>query len=283
VIAVLCRAAILAVFVAMAVLPARAQQPPDQATQDSGGYKPPARLIAREEPAQGWATPQHGLAPRTAQKSIGLITTIGDSFHVKTVGVTVSGNEAGKFPIASWKVNDRVASSVANLLRKNFKVKRIAANEGTFASLDAPGRLFRSDNDDFSEIVRKLAASQTADYYLVITPGSSAFSSTNQSLHGLGVSRTVGLLGGGGADYVHALTLLRVYDGQFKLLRTEAGTMGEESFLASVKGPHLLLEDDKRLPKEPEAAAKDPRARQIALELLDKSLAMTVPKLFAKD
>lgn len=282
-IAVLCRAAMLAVFAAMAILPAMAQQP-DQATEDAGGYKPPARLIAREDPAQTELAPSpQALAPRTAQKSIGLITTIGDSFHVRTVGVTAFGNEAGKFPIASWKANDRVASNVANLLRKNFRVKRISANESAFASLEAPGRLFRSYDDDFGEIVRKLAASQTADYYLVITPGGSTFSSTNQSLHGLGVTRTFGLLGGGGADYVHALTLLRVYDGQFKLLRTEAGTMGQEAFLATVKGPHLLLEDDKRLPKEPEAAAKDPRARQIALDLLDKSLAMTVPKLFAKD
>jgi hypothetical protein len=283
VIAVLCRAAMLAAFVAVAGFPLKAQQQ-DQAAQDAGGYKPPARLIAREEPAPfGGAPSPQALAARTAQKSIGLITTIGDSFHVRTIGVTVFGNEAGKFPIASWKVNDRVASSVANLLRKNFRVKRIAANESTFASLDAPGRLFRSYDDDFNEIVRKLATSQTADYYLVITPGGSAFSSTNQSLHGLGVTRTFGLLGGGGGDYVHALTVLRVYDGQFKLLRTEAGTMGEEGLFATVKGPHLLLEDDKRLPKEPEAAAKDPRARQIALDLLDRSLAMTVPKLFARD
>lgn len=282
-IAVLCRSAMLAVFIVMAAFPAGAQQQ-DESARDTGDYKPPARLIAREDPVQtGAALSPQAVAPRTPQKTIGLITTIGDSFHVRTVGVTAFGNEAGKFPIASWKVNDRVASSVANLVRKNFRVKRIAANESAFASLDAAGRLFRSHDDDFGEIVRKLGASQTADYYLVITPGSSSFSSTNQSLQGLGVTRTFGLLGGGGADYVHALTLMRVYDGQFKLLRTQAGTMGQETFLASVKGPHLLLEGDKRLPKEPDAAAKDTRARQIALDLLDKSLAMTVPKLFAKD
>jgi hypothetical protein len=271
------RAAALAVLIAVAALPARAQ--------DSGDYKPPARLIAREDPTpSGLGAAPQGAVAGPARKTIGVISTVGDAFNVKTVGMTVFGNEENKFPIPSWKVNDRVTASVANLLKKNFKVKRIPAQEAAFASLDAPGRLFRSYDDDLLEIVRKLSAAHPADYYLVVTPSGSPFGSSNQVLRGLGVTRTDGgLLGLGAGDYVHALTALRVYDGQFKLLRTESGTIGQETFLATVKGPHQLLEDDKRLPKEAQAVAKDPRAKQIALDLLDKSLATTVTKIFAKD
>src|SRR5690349_5285769 len=145
------RGVLLAAFAAMAIFPAKAQQPPEPepAAQDTG-YLPPARLIAKEEPTQiGLPGEPQSTAPRTPpQKTIGLIVTVGDNFHVKTVG----GNEAAKFPIASWKVNDRIASNIANLLRKNFRVKRIAANETAFASLQAPGRIARNSDEDFTGI-----------------------------------------------------------------------------------------------------------------------------------
>ena len=204
---------------------------------------------------------------------------------MKTIGITVFGNEEKQFPIPGWKVDDRVSATTTGLLKKNFKVKRIPAPAGAFAALDAPGRLFRDHEEDFRAIVRKLAEPHKADYYLVVAPGGSPFGSSNQSMAGLGVTRTDGgVFGIGGGDYVHALTLIRVYDSQFKLLRTQAGSIGQETFMATVKGPHQLLDEEgKRLPPEPQAAVSDPRAKQITMELLDRSLAMTLPKLFAQD
>ena len=277
------RAAFFAVFCVVACIPAKAQQSSGPVTQDGGDYKPPAHMIAKYpdlQVAHQATQPQGG----SNLKTVGLILGIGDTFTVKTVGITAFGNEENHFPIAAWKVNDRVAATVQNLLKKNFRVKRIPATESAFASLYKPGGLFRDHEEEYLTIVRKLATSQQADYYLVISRAGSSFGSSNQFLSGLGVTRTDGGILGNGADYVHALTLMRVYDPQFKMLREQQGTIGQDSFLATVKGPHAELSDEaKRLPKEPQAAVNDPRARQLTLELLDKSLAMTVPKLFAAD
>jgi hypothetical protein len=171
------------------------------------------------------------------------------------------------------------------LLKKNFKVKRIPVAAGSFASLDASGRPPRNHDGDHLDTLRRLAATQKADYYLVIGPGNSAFGSSNHAMSGLGIARTSGgAFGIGAGDYVHALTRIKVYDSDFKLVRNVSGSLGEEAFMATIKGPHEILDGEgQRLPAEPQAAANDPRARQIALDLLDRSLATTLPKLFAQD
>ncbi len=273
----LLRVAMCAVLLCIGAGSVRAQSA-GAVTEGTSDYKPPTRKIARPSADAKPATQQ-----ASSLKTIGLISTIGDTFTVQTVGITVFGNEEKQFPIAAWKLNDRVAATVTDLLKKNFRVKRIPASESAFASLYEPGGLFRDGEAEYLAALRKLIASQQADYYLVITRGGSPFGTTNQSISGLGVTRTYGVFGTGG-DYVHALTLLRVFDPQFKMLRDERGTIGQETFLAIVKGPHIVLsEDSERLPKEPEAALNDPRAKKLVLELLDKSLTATVPKLFATD
>lgn len=306
-----------AAFLGLATVPAIAQQ--DAASGDAGDYKPPSRLIektpaakapaaktpadrpaAQSHPSEGQParrtsaeragasrgggdTPAQA-APQSAQKTVGLLTTIGDTFTVQTIGVTAFGNEVDTFPMAAWKVNDRVAAQVSALLKKNFRVKRIPISEKDLAAVDAPGQLFRDYDADLAGALSKLAAKQPADYYLFIHRGGSPFGSTNQSLSGLGVTRTDGVLGLGGGDFLHALSVLRVYDSQFKQLRIEHATIGQDTFMEQVKGPHLIVtEESERLPKEPPAAFAHPRARQIVLDLLDQSLAMTVPKLLAVD
>ena len=311
------RAACFAVALCLTLAPALAQEPPAEGAtnpavqetaapstpspapqEDTGSYLPPSARNSQKRPSATSAaispTASHAHAapgvlgapgPSATQKTIAVISTIGETFTVKSIGLTVLANEQKSFPISSWKVDDRVTAAVGILLKKNFKVKRIPVTAGAFASLDAPGRLLRNNDEDHLEIVRRLAGGQKADYYLVIGPGGSPFGSSSQSMSGLGVARASGsVFGVGGGDYVHALTLIRVYDGEFKLVRNAAGSIGQEGFMATVKGPHQVLEEEsQRLPAEPQAAANDPRAKQIALDLLDKSLAMTLPRLFAQD
>jgi hypothetical protein len=130
--------------------------------------------------------------------------------------------------------------------------------------------------------VADFASQQKCDFYLLVAPGGSMVSSTNQGVGGLGVLRWKHLLSPG--EHVFALSELTAYDSQFKAVRTENGSIGQDTiFMVVIRGPHLLLEDAKKLPDAPEAAASDPRAKELTWGLLEKSLAMTVPKLFAVD
>jgi hypothetical protein len=215
-----------------------------------------------------------------APKTIGLISTIGDSFTVKTVGATLFDNEEKTFPVAEWRLNERIAASVSNILRKNYKVKWIQGSPNALEGLGGQLRTLRASDEEFSEALRSAVGTNRADYYLVITSSNSAFGTTDQTLKGLGLTRTEGVFGTGGGDYLHALTEMRVYDSQLKLLRSADGTIGQDSFLATVKGPYQKLDDSKRLPGDPRAIVGDPRARDLSLKLLEKSLAATLPKLF---
>jgi hypothetical protein len=248
-------------------------------TQDSGDYKPPARQIVRQQPETGAGPTSPGTA-QGAQKTIGLISIVGDSFMVKTVGMTVFGNEEHGVPITAWKVDDRVAAQVARLLSRNFKVRRIPVPAGTYAKYEKT-----SEGTDYRERLRKLvtdfASSQKCDYYLLVAPGGSPVGNTNQGVGGIGTLRTTVLLNP--VQHIFALTELTAYDPQFKTIRWEYGTIGQDRFLVAIKGPNKELDEKEFLPDEPKAAASDPRAKQIALDLLDKSIAMTTPKLFSID
>lgn len=277
-------AAFSAALIALLVGPAIAQEAPAASSQNTDSYKPPARFIGQDAVLK----PQKPSPPAaavgkaaTGTKTVGLISLIGESFTVKKIGIMVFGNEEETFPSAGWKIDDRVASSVSRILKKNFKVKRIGMPAGAYAEFKKGDFFLKSVDDEFAKFVAKYTAGQGCDYYLVVSPGGSQVGSTNQYIAGLGVLRWSNLFSP--PEHVHALSVLTVYDGQMKQLRSERGTIGQDTFLVAIKGPHLELKDAEMLPPEPKAAFADPRAQKLAWDLLDKSLAMTVPKVLAAE
>jgi hypothetical protein len=284
-IAIMRLAAFSAALVAMFAGPAAAQEQPAAASQSSDSYKPPARFIGQDAALKGQksAPPPAVAAGKAApgMKTVGLISIIGESFTVKKIGIMVFGNEEETFPSAGWKIDDRVASSVSRILKKNFKVKRIGIPVGAYAAFRNGDFFLKSVDDEFAKFVAKYTAGQGCDYYLVVSPGGSQVGSTNQSISGLGVLRSSSAFNS--YEHVHALSSIGVYDSQMKPLRSERGTIGQDTFLAGIKGPHIDLAEAERLPPEPKAAFADPRAQRLAWDLLDKSLAMTVPKLLAAE
>lgn len=283
-IAIMRLAAIGAALIAICTGPAAAQQQPAAGSENSDGYKPPARFMGQDTAlkAQKPSPPAAGAgkaAPGT--KTVGLISIIGESFTVKKIGIMVFGNEEETFASAGWKIDDRVASSVSRILKKNFKVKRIGIPAGAYAEFRKGDFFLKSVDDEFAHFLAKYTAGQGCDYYLVVSPGGSQVGSTNQYIAGLGVLRWSNLFSP--PEHVHALSVLTVYDGQMKQLRSERGTIGQDTFMVAIKGPHLELKDAEMLPPEPKAAFADPRAQKLAWDLLDKSLTMTVPKLLAAD
>lgn len=275
---VFARTAAFAAFFCVSAGPLSAQQQPAPAPQSSDNYKPPARFIAPPGETRARKS-EPGQSATAGTKTIGLVSIIGETFTVKKIGIMVFGNEEESFPIAGWKVDDRVAALVARLLNKNFKVKRIQLPAGAYAAFKNGDFLFKSYDDEFARFIAKYTAGQGCEYYLVVSPSGAQVGSTNQFIGGLGVLRWSNLFTP--PEHVHALSLLTVYDGQMKQLRSETGTIGQDTFLVAVKGPHVELKDKEMLPPDAKAAVADPRAQKIAWELLEQSLAKTLPKLFA--
>ena len=272
------RAAVFAALICVPVLAASAQQQPAARPQGSDDYKPPARFIA-PEPAPNAQKPALARRAETGTKTIGLISLIGDTFFVKRVGFTAFGNELEKFPIPGWKIDDRVATVATRTLQKTFKVKRIQVPASAFHALHEGNFIFNARDEAQATFLSKYTAGQNCDYYLLVSPGGSSLSNTNQVLSGLGVVRWDHVLFPG--EYVHALSTLTVYDSKMTKIRWEGGSIGQETFMATIKGPHQELKEGSKLPPEAKAAVADPRAQKIAWELLEKSLTMTLPKLLA--
>ncbi|MGB0086623.1 MAG: hypothetical protein WBP94_14790 [Rhodomicrobiaceae bacterium] len=274
----LCGAAIIAALVSLSSASSYAQQQPGPSSQNAGSYLPPAHLIAKEEHAK--ASQKSAPAKREAGvKTIGLISIVGETFTVKKIGIMVFGNEEKNFPIANWKIDDRVAATVTRILKKNFKTKRITIPAGAFETFTKGNFIFKSFEAELAKFVARYTAGQNCDYYLLVSPGYSQISNTNQGIYGLGVVRWDHIFNPG--EHVHALTVLTVYDSHMTQMRSEFSSIGQEGFLAGMRGPHRELKAGERLPADANAVVRDPRTQQITWELLDKSLVMTVPKLFA--
>ena len=128
-------------------------------------------------------------------------------------------------------------------------------------------------------IVRKLAASQNLDLVVVVTRAGAPFSSTNQTVAGLGMVEAGGALY---ADNVHlyAVTTVHVYDGRtFERLHWQrtgfefGATLGG----AVINAPTRKL-DQTWWPATPQAAHND-KLRAATRALVEQSVAAAVPQV----
>jgi hypothetical protein len=213
-------------------------------------------------------------------KTVGLIAAMSDVLTVTTLGKNSLSDDERRYSIESWKISDRVAAAVSARLGKGFKVQRITAPTGAFGALSDPGFFSPDFDENYRRMVRALAGDHKADFYLAITPGYSRIDQGDQIAKGLGVVRSETLLTK--KDVVHALVLYRVFDAQFRMVRSEGALLGRGPLTETIVGPSAVLEDKKRLPPDARLTATDARTREIAIELLDNELAATLPKLFAR-
>jgi hypothetical protein len=214
-----------------------------------------------------------------AVKCIAVASALGSVFAVQKVGLTVFGNEFAEVAVDAWRADDLVVDRMSRLLNKRFDVKRVHVPNGAVAALAAAERKPFTDNEgELRSLVRDLARSQRCDYFVVITKGSSRFGNTNQQVTGLGiVAGSSPIISN---VYIHALASIRAYDGTtFELLRHSNLSLGQRTFLATIVGPHREV-DKSYWPKSAQAA-QDARLRDTVLQLLDQSIAATVPQLFA--
>lgn len=220
--------------------------------------------------------PPIALDSKKGRQSIGIISAIGSKFAVQKVGTTVFSNEYNSVPVASWGIDDLVASKLAGLLGGNADVRRITYAKDAFASYEAPGGLFRDHNAELQEILRKLTATQKSDVYLVVITSGSSFGSTNQSVGGLGIVQAGNIFAT--KIWLHAVFQIRVYDGRtLEFLGWKPATIGQNTFMAMIKGPHREV-DASWWPALANVEG-DRRLKTAVRELVEQALTTTLPEV----
>lgn len=221
--------------------------------------------------------PEKKAAAAVHRKTIGLITAVADSLTVTTVEASLFNDDRKKFSVLEWKADDRVAAQVTSLLQKDFNVKRISVPAGVFARLEAPEGPSPEFDSEYKRLVRQLAGQEKADQYLAITPGYGRFEGA-EIVSGLGIvqSRTLQSKG----ETTHCLVLYRLFDAQFNMLHSE-GAIGKSVFSNNVSAPRVSKSGKQAAPRDARSAAVDVHTKDVLLDLLDKDVAATVPKLLS--
>jgi hypothetical protein len=222
---------------------------------------------------------QQAQPPKTSdgRKSVGIISAIGHKFALQKVGITVFGNELKEVPIGSWGIDDLVVAKITAALGKRYDVSRIGYAKGAFGKFEAEGGLFRDREAELREAVRKVAASQKRDFYLVVTRGSTSFGTTNQFVTGLGLV----VAGGALVDNSNlvAISVLHLYDGRtFELIKRQSASIGQATFMMTIKGPNRKV-DQAWWPSGP--AAQSEKLRSATQALVAQSMSMTAPELLS--
>jgi hypothetical protein len=206
-------------------------------------------------------------------KCIGVLSAIGDTISLQKIGLTVFGNDLNKVPVDSWQIDNLVVGKISVYLSKSWSVRPISYPKSAFATLEQDHGLFYNFDAELTEIIRSVTSSTKCDHYVVVLKSRSGFGTSNQSLYGLGV------LDAGGplmvTDYLFALYVVRVYDGQtFALLGQQRATLDDNHF-STIHGPFRQLYTNFTFPQPGEIPGAT--VRDGLRSLIEKSLDVTMP------
>jgi hypothetical protein len=230
--------------------------------------------------AQQPATPKAPAPPAKPAdngKCIGVLSAIGDSFSLQKIGLTVLGNERNKVPIDSWQIDNLVVGKISAFLGKSWSVRPISYPKGTFATLEQDHGLFYNYDAELTEIIRRVTSSTKCDHYVVVLKTSSRYGTSNQSLYGLGILEVgAPLHPWDHIDYLHALYVIRVYDGQTFAKLGERRASFDEWHFSDIQGPFRQV-DNSSWPQP--GAAPGAAVREGLRSLVEKSLDVTMPQV----
>ncbi len=201
-------------------------------------------------------------------RSVAVISVLGDKFTVKKIGITVFGNDEKEMPIDAWGIDPFVVNKVRSLLAGRFDVRPLAYRRSADANDTTPVRLVES--------VRAQAGSADVDAYIVVSKYSGLFGSSNQSLSGLGIVQTSGLMA---SVYLYALYEVTVVDARNLAVAASARALQLNQTLRtlSISGPSREL-DESWMPATLDAA-QNIRLKNAAAELLERHLPSTIESL----
>jgi hypothetical protein len=211
-------------------------------------------------------------APRsTGLRTIGIVSAIGDTFHVRKIGLMVFGNDAKEFSIDSWHIDDLAVAKARGLLGKTHDVRSVTYRRAAIAS--APG-----GRSGLADTLRAAVAPQGLDTYLVMTKTTVQYGGTNQTIGGLGIVE-------GAFDnfFIYAIYQVALVDGRdfSPISRSVALLPGDKScnplFKPFICGANRAV--DKTWWPASLDAASNQRLKGAMVEFVDKSLPNTLRQM----
>jgi hypothetical protein len=222
------------------------------------------------------------IAPGTPRKSVCVIAAIGDTFSLQKVGVTAFGNALDKVSVEAWGIDKFVGDKISSQLAQRFDARRLDYPRGAFAFIERTRSPFSGDSKDFREEIRDAArgivASQRCDLCIVVTKSGGMYSSTNQSMYGLGIVDNSNLILTDNF-YLFALWEMRVFDGKtFAVLGHKRAPSSDMPLQSLIRGPYRKV--DKSWWPAPAQVAQNAKLRGATLQLLEQSIEAVVAELF---
>jgi hypothetical protein len=210
-------------------------------------------------------------------KCIGVLSAIGESFSLQKIGITAFGNERNKVAIDSWQIDNLVVGKIGAFMGKSWSVRPISYPKGTFAALEQDHGLFYNYDAELTGIVRRVTSSTKCNHYVVVLKTSSRYGTSNQSIYGLGILEVgAPLHPWDHIDYLHALYVIRIYDGRTFAKLGERRASFDEWHFSDIQGPYRQV-DNASWPRP--GAAPGATVKDGLRSLVEKSLDVTMPQI----
>jgi hypothetical protein len=251
-------------------------------TQTQPAPGTPATQPAAKKPAPKARAAAKKPAPESGPCQLGVIPLIGDEFVVQKVGMTLFGNERTEVPVNGWGLDEFVVARV-RAAAPGLAVRKITVAKDAFTPPAQPtGSFFRDRKAELSAAVQQAVAGSSCERYVLVQKTDSPFSSTNQSVRGIGIVNWASL---SYRTYLFALTHIRIFDGgDFSLIKQGDASVDDESPLSTlmmagpVRGPNRKVDE---FPANPADAATNASYRDGVRALLAASLDKSLPALLA--
>ena len=277
----------IALWFALALAqPALAQTVPTAAPNPSPTKPSPAKPSSPKPAAKKPEPPKPDAAAERGPCGIGVIPHIGENFALKSIGLTMFGNELKDVPIESWGLDDLIVARVRAAAGPGLAVRRITYPASAFETYDHHVFL-RFPN--IKAIVQTVAGTSGCERYVLVVKGRDAYGDTNQLLEGIGVAHRSSIFDRGGATYLFALTGISIFNGDtFDAFQNGTGSLhpeetGVDRVVNSLVHPFPIHGPGRELKDFPWPPAPDAITglRDPTRALLGESLDKVLPKLLA--
>jgi hypothetical protein len=220
-------------------------------------------------------------------KTVGIISAIGDTLTLTSSGLT-SKNEEQSLSIEPWGIDDLITSRASAVLTRHYQVQPVTYDRGAFVAA------YKRDNpvvavnmvhnllheNPIKDLVRKQAAPQGLDAYVVVTKAPSAYGFRGRKVAGIGIIKYARLLD----SYIelYALYKISVVDGHaFKMIAERSASPLDNTESVRLEGPSRLV-DDALLPAANDAASNEP-LKAAVIDLIERSLPVALEGLRLTD
>ncbi len=248
-------------------------------TEQSAASKPADRIQSTGPAGQKRPTARSQQACQ-----LGLISIVGNKFEMTDIGpFDLAFMVKYSHGRADWGLDDVVLARV-RAAAPGLNVQNIAYDKEELHRAAQEHGLFRSFANEIRDFARQTAAKTHCERYIVVHRRTAQIDGRPAVAVGFGLIRLRSMLGKETA-YLHALTSVRIYDGNFELIKAAPASMGDDpgpfevpKNYKPVRGPARQI-DIASLPATPQQAAQNPAYRASVESLLATSLDKTLPGL----